>query len=464
MKARTGQIALFLVMILAVICVLAVMNVGSFLCIRAKNRAMNAGDAAALAVAKYQGELLNEIGTLNVAHLQAALANDEAKCAEIMERQLRTCFLAPVKGISVGSEAARKNHAASWKHDSDDKWKEFFRAHVADIRSVYANDPQSYPEPWSGAWLEFASELELQISPRLYAWPENAEFADLRESFPLAAQAFYSAIAGRAWCWFHFHGMWLLSRSSDQMPLPDFTEPEVHFNSEIYPLHLKFEPLPEVLDATWTEIVKRVAGCSEAEIAASYLITNGTQKWAFYDSRWNRWSTYDGIAYNPDEFPSIGNVKPQYDVLGCAAICRIMYGARDLFASDERSVGVDWTAAAKPFGTVANADGDMDVVTALNRFVVPAFETMRLVPVDSVGGRDLHTADVEWMIHLKHHIRSSPYYTAPNPSGCWYCAQLKLWDDPFFRRQGEEWLRLNSSTCTRPTGSGSHHGGTSHGH
>ena len=70
---------------------------------------MNAGDAAALAVAKYQGELLNRIGALNISHLEAALENDEVKCEELMKEKRETCFLAPLEGIRIGNEAAKSN-------------------------------------------------------------------------------------------------------------------------------------------------------------------------------------------------------------------------------------------------------------------------------------------------------------------------------------------------------------------
>ena len=50
MKARKGQIAILLAAALLAVIVLAVMNVSVFLAVRSKNRAMNAGDAAAIAV------------------------------------------------------------------------------------------------------------------------------------------------------------------------------------------------------------------------------------------------------------------------------------------------------------------------------------------------------------------------------------------------------------------------------
>ena len=76
MRARNGQVALYLVMVLLAIAVLMVVNVNAFLAVRSKNRMMNAVDGAALAAAKYQGALLNEVGRMNVEHLRAAVLGE----------------------------------------------------------------------------------------------------------------------------------------------------------------------------------------------------------------------------------------------------------------------------------------------------------------------------------------------------------------------------------------------------
>ena len=76
MKTSRGQAALYLVMALVGIMMLVLANVGAFLSVRAKNRAMNAGDAAALAAARRQAELLNEIGRLNLRHAEADYIGD----------------------------------------------------------------------------------------------------------------------------------------------------------------------------------------------------------------------------------------------------------------------------------------------------------------------------------------------------------------------------------------------------
>ena len=62
MRARSGQAVLYLVMVLLALAVLMMVNVNAFLAVRSKNRMMNAVDEAAIAAAKHQGFLLNEIG------------------------------------------------------------------------------------------------------------------------------------------------------------------------------------------------------------------------------------------------------------------------------------------------------------------------------------------------------------------------------------------------------------------
>ena len=457
MKARSGQVALYLVAVLVAIAVLVFMNVDIFLAIRAKNHATNAGDAAALAVAKYQGELLNAVGADNLAHLEAALDNDWRTCEEIMERQRRRIFLEPLEGIRIGGAAAEAALSGSETGGGDFTecfttagMRKILERHIFDVRGVFAADTELYPEPWQGAWEEYAVRMELAIGGDVIAGPENAEFANAYSCVPLLDQDFYNAVAGEQWCWFKWNGEWILERDSHNMPRPVYAADRRHDNSEIYSLHLQVKTLPEELDAEWTNVIMRLTGCDESRIAASVLLTNGTQRLAFYDSRWNGWRA---SGFSLDEgFPLVGEVKPEYDVYGCAALCRVI---RSDYA---------WTAAAKPFGTEVNLEDERDVVTCLKRLVTPVFTEVRLVPVDSVGGRDLHTADSDWMTHIRDHL---PGYFLNGPShlnGCWYCQQLCKWEKASFRERGRRWLRFNSGNCTRPRGGGGEHGGTAHAH
>ena len=462
MKAHRGQIAILLAAALLAVIVLAVMNVSVFLAVRSKNRAMNAGDAAALAVAKYQGELINRIGRLNIEHLKAALADDKEACARIMSEQRRICFLDPMQGIAIGNNAARENGV---ERDASDGMLRILREHVIDVRRVFAVDTDLYPEPWEGAWTEYADVLETVVGSLgggLVAGPDNIEFANAWECFPLLKKQFYNAVAGRSWCWFHFNGEWVLDRDSHNMPRPDFSSPHRHDNSEIYSLHLEFRPIL-ALDDEWRRLIMRLTDCDPVDIdRAEALITSDGQEWAFFDGLWRTWWEMD--PNGEQRFPVIGPVKPEYDVRGCAAICRVTDGFDDLV--DGGGGVASWMAAAKPFGTVTDLDGATAPVTALKEFVTPAFTAVRLVPVDSVGGADLSTADAGWVDHIKKHL---PRYYGQGPyalpSECWWCSQLRTWENPVFRASGKHWLKHNSSSCVRPTG-GAYDGigGTPHGH
>lgn len=464
MKTRRGQVALYLVMVLVAIAFLVFMNVGAFLAVTARNRTMNAGDAAALAVAKLQGELLNRIGALNVEHLQAVLKGDAesaARCAEIAEEQARLCFLGPIDGIAVGNEAARANGI-----EMDDGMAKVLRQHVIDVRTIYAANPESYPPPWDDAWEEYAQRLELAIGGGLWAGPDNVDFVDAVGGHLLLNKQFYNAVAGRNWCWFHFNASGLLDGYSgfgDWGPLPvadEETRRRRCMNSEIYSLQLD-RRVGSALDLFGKPLIAKITGVPEESITNTVLLVDQTQTWYCYGDMWRDWWEID-----PDgewQFPVVGHVKPEYNVRGCAAICRVTRDIPDVVGGVREHPSV-WSAAAKPFGTVDNLDGELDVVTALKNLVTSAFADVRLVPLDTVGGRDLSTADPCWMDHIREHL---PKYLADGPSGisdCYYCQQLAQWEKEYFRRQGRDWLKYNSKSCIRTSGSGGSRGGSAHGH
>jgi hypothetical protein len=476
MKGRAGQVALYLVLVLVAITIVAVMNVGVYLSVTAKNRAMNAGDAAALAAAKRQGELLNEIGELNVEHLKLALCIDDyAKLAEGLEQcdalvtqQARLCFLGPLDGIRAGNDAAQANGATTEIEGLRDLLKE----HIDEVRMVYATTTDAYPEPWEGAWREYATAFEAAISGTLYAGPDNIDFVDAATGHMLLKREFYDAIAGRNWCWFHFNAEGFLDSYSsfrDWGALPGASDEAVRLrrcqNCEVYSLHLEARA-GSAVDLLGTELICRLTGKTAEDVARSFVITNTAQVWYFYDTErsGDGWRTWWEMDPNGDwQFPVVGPVKGEYDVRGAAVVCRVTREVPNVLGSGEDRVA-RWSAAAKPFGTVENENGATDVVTANKGFVTPAFDAVRLVPIDAVGGRDLATADVEWMRHVRNDL---PAYLENGPnalSSCYYCRQLVAWERPSLREQGSRWLKRNSSNCVRPTGGGSGHGGTPHGH
>ena len=486
---RRGQVALYLVLVLVAVTFLALMNVGAYLSVTAKNRTMNAGDAAALAVARHQGELLNRIGQMNLDHLRAVLDLSldpdidkeeserrleaaRAECLRIAEDQRRDCFLGPLEGIRIGNEWARRNGIEI----PDEEAAEVFRQHVIDIRTGYAMALEQFPEPWKGAWEEYAAALEALTAGGLYAAPDNIDFIDAAGGHLLLNAQFYNAIAGRNWCWFHFNAPGAIDGYSsfrDWGPLPsadDETRKRRNGNSEIYSLHLVARTGSAQM-LFGRETIRELTGCTDEALALSVMLKDEDQVWYFYDTtEYGRWRTWWEIDPEPNEwnegvgFPAVGKVKPEYDVRGCAATCRVSGHIPDVVLdSDGRTTR--WTGAAKPFGTAIDAEGRLGPVTARNGLVLPSFETTRLVPWDAVGGSDTDSPSLDMVLHVRHHLPRYLLNGIPGlASGCFYCEQLRLWEKPSLHAEASEWLRRNSDTCIRAIRTGGRRGGTPHGH
>lgn len=481
MRARKGQIALFLLFVLVVLVLLTLLNVDTFVAVRAKNRLQNAGDAATLAAARKQGSLVNDIGRLNVEHfrLAATVTNELGAVgverlrsrieSEIVAEQRRVALLGPVDALRLANEAAKRNGM-----EVRDSFAKILREHVSDIRLIYSGGGQQgdpYPEPYPGAWTEYASRIESVIGEGLATGPDNLEFYYGMGGHMLLNRQFYLAISGREWCWFHFNASGLLTSYSSYDnwgPLPVRRENAMD-NSEIFSLHVisrKCALASVFTDEELVALAKRYADVDlKPEELRDTLLYDPEQVWFFFEpERWRQW--FSGLSLVDDEsgyeFPIAGEIKPEYNVRGCAAVCRCL--------TDVSAVAIDkdseftWSAGAKPFGTVEDLEGNIAPVTALKHFVVPCLTDVRLVPLDAVGGESLGTADYGWVAHVRYHL--APYLeNGPRANGCFYCLQLETWEHASFRREGERWLKHYAGSCRRPHGGGpGGHGGTSHGH
>ena len=475
---KRGQVALYLLMVLVGIFIIALLNVDTFDFVRGKNRAQNAGDAAALAAARKQGRLLNEIGKLNVAHILAAVENDVEECESIVTDQRRLALLGPVEALRLANRAAKKNGMKV-----RDEFAEILREHVKSIRLVYMGgtneEGEPYPESYPGAWGEYAAAIEDVIGDGLACGPDNVEFYGAQCGHYLLMKDFYHAIAAENWCWFHWNAEGLLDSYDsyrDWTPLPSRNENSME-NSEIFNLHVRAwqGALTDLMTTNEIAHVCRLFGGEEItadKLEKSSLLSDRTQVWFLFDTshggygvgHWGQW--FDGLHLADDEdeydFPIVGEIKPEYNVRGCAAICRCVQDVEAI--AIELHSSVTWSAAAKPFGSVENFEGATDVATALKSFVVPCFSHTRLVPLDSVGGEDLSTADYGWVTHIRNHLDT---YLSDGPrdaQGCFYCLQLQAWERKLFREKGKRWLKYYADTCIRGSGGGGSRGGTSHGH
>ena len=464
--------ALYLVMALLAVFTLALLNVDVFLAVRAKMRVENGGDAAALAAARKQGELLNEIGRLNIGHIEAALEGDREKGAEIVLEQKRIALLGPVEALRLASEAAKRNSMPV-----RDAFSKILLAHAADVANIYAassGESDLYPEPFPGAWAEYANAIVSAAAEGLATGPDNIEFYHAPGDHLLLRREFYHAVAGRDWCWFHFNAYSALSsyvnyRSWEPLPV---TRGQSCINSEVFSLHVRavkgsLEDLigrEEAMRLVKEYGSKRSVEANAAFLEGGDLLDDDDETWfLFEESAWGRWFDGRSLAGDTDggTFPLVGEIREEYNVFGAGAVCRTVYPASSL--ANDSTADQTWSAAAKPFGLVKDAFGASLPVTALGFFIVPAFTDARLVPVDAAPGADLATADIDWVNHVRNHL---PKYLEDGPAvnSCYYCNALRDWERPSFHSEGVTWLRFNSGTCVRSTGGSGSYGGTSRGH
>ena len=461
MKGRNGQVALYLVMVLLAIAVLMVVNINAFLAVRSKNRMMNAVDGAAIAAAKFQGALLNEVGRMNVEHLRAAVLGEPWTDAagenpEIRLRELT--LLRPIEAIRISNEAA-----ADWGFASGDSPRaaEGFADHIQEI----LQNPDLYPPADGGInlWHIYAEKLAAALSGNPAVLPNYMEMVNPGSSGLFASSAFYDVLAAKAWCWFSIgdHAQYLDEDPSQVEPY-EVTPVEVPENSEVYSLHVAYGTWMDSgwadewrgtgFSETWTNFVLKVTGLES--FATNSYATSETEVWAFYDDNWRTWST----TYNPDDFPIAGTIRPEYDVAGCVASC-MMLGNIQQIREDEGRGQVDGnsilvTAEAKPIGTVEGLDGGTAPVTAYNRFIAPSrpgeriFTEAQLVLMGSVPRSPGCSMEPDWYEHVKKHVPGSP------SPGCGYCKLWSEWSNPAFRSSIRSWLQQNAESCRAGGGEG----------
>ena len=459
MKARNGQVALYLVMVLLALAVLMMVNVNAFLAVRSKNRMMNAVDEAAIAAAKHQGALLNEIGRMNVEHLAAAVRGEpwtDATGADPMLRMRERAFLGPVDGIRAANDAA-----ADWGYSSGEAPQALsgFRDHISEI----LNNPDLYPPTDDGVNLRhvYAERLNAALGGNPAVLPSYMEMANPGSAGLFANHGFYDVIAAKAWCWFTIgdHAHYLDDDPTQNEPF-DIFPVKVPENSEVYSLHVTYggwlddcSGWKDGLDERWTNFVSQVTGIPPPFTNENSYVASTTEVWAFYDDLWRQWST----TYNPDNFPIAGTIKPEYDVAGCVASC-MMIGEipqTAVVAGDEdRTHSLLVTAEAKPLGTVEDLDGGTAPVTAYNRFIAPSrpgeqiFTEAQLVLMGSVPRSPGVSMEPGWYDHVKKH---SPQHPSP---GCPYCKLWSEWSNPSTRDAIRRWIQQNSDSCRAGKGEG----------
>jgi hypothetical protein len=463
---RSGQTMVFLLMVIVALVFIVLWNFDLHKILSVKLRSQNAGDAAALAAARWQGATLNLIGHLNVLQavaLMDALLREDGDWSEarlLADLQARLCYVGPLIGFSAAQQAAKQNNMYV-NAAFTSRLSSHARSVIQDYPMRFGVPPyENSPSPPT-AWDDYAQMLMAIAANGVAADAENVRrYTDYaNHNHLLLNPSFYDAIASRDWCWFFFNALAELRAYGswrDWPPLPVITQPEP-MNSEYFGLHLMKAPTLETLpglsrSATrqLLDELERLSGRSLSQEVARVE----TDWFAYRPSDWGRWTDFI-----PADFPFEGRVKAEYDYLGADAAVRVETHSTRLTPGSHADA-ITWTAAAKPFGFL---EGPVPP----NRWglVLPAFHEVRLIPVDTstagAGG-----SRPGWAEHLYDHL---PRYVERGPEalvgGCFYCAQLRTWENDDFRRAGLEWIEEFSAGCRRPTGGGpGSSGGTRRGH
>jgi hypothetical protein len=445
---------IFMIMALVILVVIALWNFDLHKTLRIKNITQNAGDSAAVMAARWQGLSLNLIGDLNLMKALALASDDAVTIDAIDNLQARLCYTGPMVALHASQQAAKNNGIFP-----NDEYSDFLFEHANMVRTEYTarvgpGGTMLFPEPYPGAWPEYADMIELAASEGIAAGPDTMRlYGDSLGGHILYATDFYHAVAGRSWCWFLNHGDNLLEAYRNFFPCwwTDLPSPGSHhfMNSEFFGLGLTKRTTS--LDSFREHGLQDLDALAQEREFDPATLNNkswtNSATWYCYGSSWGDWDAMS--MEGPWPMPLAGPVKPQYNYSGADAAVRLEATSERITPGPDGSTlnnTITWTAAAKPFGYLNEKDRPHTF-----ELVLPAFRSARLIPVDASSAPSGGGFNLAWREHVDIHL---PDYVrnGPRQRGCWYCSQLVTWENPAFRRAGVIWLMYNSDKCTIPAG------------
>jgi hypothetical protein len=396
--------------------------------------------------------------------------------------QARMGFVGPMLAMIACQQAAKNNGVPN-----NELFTAAIRQHATVVSSAYKDNFTS-PNWGSGDWAQsYAAMLNYLADEGIAASPDNASFYGGNLSMGpearryLVTKAFYQAISVKNWCYLEdllMSGYDDYSYWGSITPLPQSTS-----GSEYFGLGLEFTSSDSLIGAgglSDTQFQKlRSYYVQELDRRNLPLHTDWPQfvppiQWAIYSSSsWTNWTK--AATYRTS---IVGDARPIYDYSGCDAVTAVsirnnlalsftkktsdgspgasewnsswLVGNSGQAASDASvsrlqnlstsgELDVKANAAAKPFGRLP----DIDEPAYTFKIVLPVYQDVRLIPIALASSYG--SADAQWFLHKMEHL---PYsgsgdaeaYTqfGPNslPAACFYCQQLKRWEDGAFRQEG----------------------------
>lgn len=462
---RAGQVVLILAFMLVGLLFLFMLVTDVFLSVRSKNRLQNAGDAAALMAARWQGVTLNLVGELNLLHLAAACETNHAAIAGIVALQERLALAGPLVGFWAANETAKRNGAPV-----DDG--------MTEVVAYAMQSAEGHESPtWPTKGEDYAAMLRTILAGGVAAGADNARLLPAVAAdggHPLYDRNFYWAADAQDWpaiCRSVFHGNHAKAAATlAAWPgwggIPDAVVSNDIANSEFFGVGLRRAACsfseaegPHAADELVSAAQEAGLGAivTHEALGKFRVLEDTSWPWYFYDPGiWRDWREVD--RNGSGRFPLAGNVKPCYNVMGAAAACRVKNVLQPLSDTSETNV-FTWTAAAKPFGD--NHGRRVTDVLPNAPLVLPSFTFVRLIPLGGVGESNLGAADGEWLEHVRIHVPQQI-----RPASCPYCRILMKWELPEYTHAGGEYLmsHAHDEVCEPPTHGPGEGGGTHHAH
>ncbi len=507
---KSGQAIIFLIMVLFIGTIVVIWNFDLHNIVSAKIRINNAGDAAALSAARWQGITLNMIGELNL--VQAAYMCEEISqmdpTGSDFTNDLETLILdveeniVPLRrrlalcGPLMGMVAAQSSSLLNLTESDQEKIVETTASYMAERGEEFENSGSYYmgvvEEPYDGAWAEYGGLLSSIAENDVVVDCLNADFFIFYSSMShfLLREGFYDAVRGGRPCYFYSGSANALLTSytdySSWDSLPPLSDREAvnseYFGTDVYEYEQQYS-LQRVYNATNGHVNYYTNYYTESELTSADLDedmleylqeTSPTDSlddlefsyywmkqlyctWHYFPRGiWFNTTSYESGKYFPDSedfpFEDGWKFKDWYNYGGAEAVVQASIET-DVYTPGMQIVEDDiiWNAAAKPFGYLEDPDGDADPVAPVYyAMVLPAFHDVRLIHTGLAQGGGSSAGSSEWLEHIYEHV---PEYlegghTAIEDNNCDYCEALIKWDTTDFRDQVLEWLEENPDGCT----------------
>ena len=426
---KCGQVAIFLVLILAGLAVLLALNVDVFVSSRSKIRLQNAADASALALARWQGATLNLIGDLNLARLAAVCKSNENAVVGIGRLQGRVAFMGPTVGFKAANDIAEKN-----------------TVRISEDMTLATRMVSEFVDP------EYRRMLEVVLRDGIRAGVDNAAILQAGNIDPRTDPDFYEAIQTRNFktlcCRFAGGAHRLPSIPSEPL------DPEKIILSganacfgnvgiEWGAMHESF--IPELAD------MAKDCGLREEIVAEENLRTNAfiltKHVWCIYgDSEWRDFPA----DFSFSRFPWLTPFRDEYSVCGGSSTIRIEDFV-PLASLTAQTNFITAQAAAKVLGSFRGRK----VTATTPPIVLPVFSRTRLVPFGPGAAGRHGMANIS-------HIRSLVGLLGKPNGANSYLHLLEVFECEEFRQAAEKWYSAHGhkdADGCQPPRKGSHRGG-----